>query len=153
VQDSEEKALANAREFMWMQGEFTGLAHPVWSAPSGYNSPTIRRAFVERANGRTKRVSGGGDTFEEKIANKRIIAGTPDQVIQGLKEIMRETRPGIFALWGNDGRVDHADSMRCIELLGREVLPALRDYAKELGLADPFEAEAPVSAAFAPTAS
>ena len=25
-----------------MQGEFTGLAHPVWSTPSGYGSPTAR---------------------------------------------------------------------------------------------------------------
>ncbi|MBV8704951.1 MAG: LLM class flavin-dependent oxidoreductase, partial [Acetobacteraceae bacterium] len=31
VQDNEEKALRNARQFMWMQGEFTGLAHPVWA--------------------------------------------------------------------------------------------------------------------------
>ena len=28
VQDTEEKALENARQFMWMQGEFTGLAQP-----------------------------------------------------------------------------------------------------------------------------
>ncbi len=39
VAETEEKALANARQFMWMQGEFTGLAHPVWSSPSGYFSP------------------------------------------------------------------------------------------------------------------
>ncbi len=41
VADTEEKALANARQFMWMQGEFTGLAHPVWSSPSGYFSPSL----------------------------------------------------------------------------------------------------------------
>src|SRR6267143_5456201 len=40
VAETEEKALANARQFMWMQGEFTGLAHPVWSTPSGYFSPS-----------------------------------------------------------------------------------------------------------------
>ena len=39
VSDSEEKAERNARQFLWMQGEFTGLAHPVWSSPSGYFSP------------------------------------------------------------------------------------------------------------------
>ena len=52
VAETEEKALANARQFMWMQGEFTGLAHPVWSTPSGYFSPSNRRAFVEYAVGR-----------------------------------------------------------------------------------------------------
>ena len=39
VSDNEEKAIENARQFRWMQGEFTGLAHPVWSTPSGYSSP------------------------------------------------------------------------------------------------------------------
>src|SRR5215472_4906707 len=46
VQDTEEKARQNARQFMWMQGEFTGLAHPVWANPSGYFSPSGRRGFV-----------------------------------------------------------------------------------------------------------
>src|SRR5580765_4250999 len=46
VSDNEEKAKKNARQFMWMQGEFTGLAHPVWSSPSGYFSPSQRRSFV-----------------------------------------------------------------------------------------------------------
>ena len=145
VADTEERALANAREFMWMQGEFTGLAHPVWSAPSGYNSPTIRRAFVERANGRAKRQSGGGETFEEKVQNLRIIAGTPAQVIPRIRTIMEATRPGIFAFWGNDGKVGHEDSMRCIELLGKEVMPAIREIARELDLKSPFEADSPVS--------
>ncbi len=47
VAETEEKALENARQFLWMQGEFTGLAHPVWSTPAGYYSPENRRAFVE----------------------------------------------------------------------------------------------------------
>jgi alkanesulfonate monooxygenase SsuD/methylene tetrahydromethanopterin reductase-like flavin-dependent oxidoreductase (luciferase family) len=153
VADTEERALANAREFMWMQGEFTGLAHPVWSAPSGYYSSSMRRAFVERANGRAKRQSGGGDTFEEKIENLRIIAGTPDQCVERLKVIMRETRPGIFAFWGNDGKVGHQDSMRCIQLLGQEVMPAVRDHAKELGLTSPFEVDSPVSLEFSTQAT
>ena len=53
VQDTEEKAEQMAREFTWMQGEFAGVAHPVWSAPSGYLAPARRRALVERVNGRT----------------------------------------------------------------------------------------------------
>ena len=53
VAETEEKALENARQFMWMQGEFTGLAHPVWSAPAGYGSPDYRRAFAEFSTGRS----------------------------------------------------------------------------------------------------
>ena len=58
VSDSEEKAEKNARQFLWMQGEFTGLAHPVWSNPSGYFSPTLRRNFVEFAVGRAENPRG-----------------------------------------------------------------------------------------------
>ena len=54
VAETEEKALKNAAQFRWMQGEFTGLAHPVWSTPSGYGSPENRRAFVEFASGRSR---------------------------------------------------------------------------------------------------
>jgi len=35
VSDNEEKAIENAKQFRWMQGEFTGLAHPVWSNAVG----------------------------------------------------------------------------------------------------------------------
>jgi len=48
VSDSEEKAEKNARQFLWMQGEFTGLAHPVWSNPSGYFSPGVSSSARQR---------------------------------------------------------------------------------------------------------
>ena len=35
--------------------------------------------------------------------------------------------------------------MSCIKALGEEVMPALRDIGKELGIEDPFEANTPVS--------
>src|SRR5216683_4816342 len=54
VQEDEEKALKNARQFMWMMGEFTGLQHPVWAAPSGYLGPWARRALAEVRVGRRK---------------------------------------------------------------------------------------------------
>ena len=40
--------------------------------------------------------------------------------------------------------------MRCIELMGKEVLPALREIGRELGLDDPFSIDAPVSLAQTP---
>ena len=79
-----------------------------------------------------------------------IIAGTPKQVIAKLRILLEETRPGIFAFWGNDGTVSHEDAKTCIRLLGTEVFPAVREIAKELGLQSPFETNQPVSAAFAP---
>ncbi len=47
-------------------------------------------------------------------------------------------------MWGNDGNVSNEDARTCIRLLGQEVMPAMREIGKELGLTDPFEAEAPV---------
>jgi alkanesulfonate monooxygenase SsuD/methylene tetrahydromethanopterin reductase-like flavin-dependent oxidoreductase (luciferase family) len=143
VAETEEKALEGGRQFMWMQGEFTGLGHPVWASPPGYGSPTTRR---QRLSGARRAAA----SFEQQLEDTTIIAGTPDQVIERLKFIMEATRPGIFALWGNDGKVNHEDSMTCIRLLGEEVLPAVRDIAKRLDLKDPFEANTPVSLAFTP---
>ncbi|MBM4440766.1 MAG: LLM class flavin-dependent oxidoreductase [Candidatus Rokubacteria bacterium] len=146
VAETEEKALENARQFMWMQGEFTGLAHPVWSSPSGYFSPSYRTAFVEYAVGR--RSNPRGAAFEDQIQNQQIIAGTPKTVIPKIRRLLEETRPSIMGFWANDGFVSNADTRTCIRLLGQEVLPAVREIGKELGLQSPFEAKAPVSWAF-----
>ncbi|MBV9835758.1 MAG: LLM class flavin-dependent oxidoreductase [Alphaproteobacteria bacterium] len=143
VAETEEKAVANARQFMWMQGEFTGLAHPVWSSPSGYFSPTQRRSFVEFATGRAVSPRGRPD-FQQQLNDMQIIAGTPKTVIPKLRRILEETRPGIMALWANDGTVSHEDSKTCIRLLGEEVLPALRETGAKLGLNSPFDNNAPV---------
>ena len=150
VDETEEKALKNARQFMWMQGEFTGLTHPVWAAPSGYLGEWARRPMAElRAGYRTKQRKSGDDRsdFEARIANGTLIAGNPKQVIEKLRIRLEETRCSILALWGNDGNIDHKDSLSYIRLMGQEVLPALREIAKSLGLDDPFDI--PVSRQYA----
>src|SRR6478752_2703807 len=143
VSDSEEKAEKNARQFLWMQGEFTGLAHPVWANPSGYFSPTLRRNFVEFAVGRAENPRGR-PTFEQQVADGRVFFGTPKTVIPKLRRVLEETRPSIYGIWGNDGKVSNEDARTCIRLLGQEVMPAMREIGKELGLKDPFETNAPV---------
>jgi alkanesulfonate monooxygenase SsuD/methylene tetrahydromethanopterin reductase-like flavin-dependent oxidoreductase (luciferase family) len=148
VADSEEKAERNAREFMWMRGEFTGLQHPVWGSPSGYGSRSNRKALVEIAAGRRPMIRPPSQN--QRRLEHTFVWGTPDQVVKQLKTVLENNRVGILALWGNDGRINHEDSKRCIELLGKEVLPEIREYSKELGLQDPFEAKAPVSLATSP---
>ena len=44
-----------------------------------------------------------------------------------------------YAVWTNDGSISHKDTMRCLELMGQEVLPALREIGTELELTDPFQ--------------
>jgi hypothetical protein len=53
-----------------------------------------------------------------------------------------------MGFWASDGFVSNEDTKTCIRLLGQEVLPALRDIGKELGLWSPFEANAPTSIHF-----
>ena len=147
VAETEEKAERNAREFMWMRGEFTGLAHPVWGSPTGYGSRGNRKSLIEIAAGRRPMVNP--PPLNQRRLEHTFVWGTPDQVTTQLKHVMENNRVGILALWGNDGKIDHEDSKTCIKLLGNEVLPALRDHAKTLGLNSPFEANAPVSLATA----
>ncbi len=150
VAETEEKALSNAREFMWMQGEFTGLLDPIWSAPSGYLGPWAHKGLAESRAGLRRKPGGGGPSFEKQLQMMLIIAGTPEQVVSKLRVILEETRPSILALWGNDGRVSHEDSKNCIRLMGAEVLPRLREIGKSLELLSPFELNTPVSFQFTP---
>jgi alkanesulfonate monooxygenase SsuD/methylene tetrahydromethanopterin reductase-like flavin-dependent oxidoreductase (luciferase family) len=149
VAETEEKAIENARQFMWMQGEFTGLAHPVWSSPAGYASPEFRRQFAESSTGRAVSLRAR-PPLEKQMEELMVIAGTPKQVIAKVRILLEETRPGILAFWGNDGTVSHEDAKTCIRLLGTEVFPAVREIAKELDLKSPFETNQPVSVKFLP---
>ena len=149
VAETEEKALRNAREFMWLTGDFTGGAPPEFTAPSGYLGPWARKDVArQHATGETARPP----SFEEQLAQMTIIAGTPQQVIEKLRVLVEQMRPSILSFWANDGKMGHEDSMTCIRLLGQEVMPAVREFGKELGLMDPFESNTPVSLAATPKA-
>ena len=84
---------------------------------------------------------GGLDSaaYAQILDYKHWIIGSPDTVIRNLREVLSEMRPGILAMWTNDGTISHEDSMRCLELMGQEVLPALREFGEELGLTDLFQ--------------
>ena len=56
----------------------------------------------------------------------------------------------LFRSWGNDGSVTHQDAKTCIRLMGQEVLPAVREMAKEFDLKSPFETNQPVSVDYMP---
>jgi alkanesulfonate monooxygenase SsuD/methylene tetrahydromethanopterin reductase-like flavin-dependent oxidoreductase (luciferase family) len=114
---------------------------PDYMSPPGYNSRDARfRKLSERI--RRDPLRGGGvdtATYEAILQANRIIAGSPDTVIEKLRTVLSAVRPGILGVWTNDGSISHEDSMRCLTLMGQEVLPALRDIAKDLELRDPFQ--------------
>lgn len=69
----------------------------------------------------------------------QIIVGTPKSVLPKIRLIMETLRPGIFGLFTIQGPVSVQDRLNNVRLMGQEVLPAMREYAKELGIKDPFE--------------
>ena len=123
--------MRNAREHMWMSGEFAGFGRPSWIAPTGYSSFEARsgRANFDKA----------ARSFEGQIERGTLVVGTPEQVIAKLRWWLEETRPGLLMLWPNDGRLDHERSLEAIRLMGEAVLPAVREIGRELGLHDGFE--------------
>ena len=56
-----------------------------------------------------------------------IIVGSPDTVIRRLSETIGQLNPGYMILIGSDGNIPHKDVMRSVELLGKEVVPALHE--------------------------
>ena len=138
VAETHEKAVEKAREHLWMSGEFAGLGRPEWMSPTGYSS------FAAR-NRRVAFQKEIGSKLDQQIASGTLIAGTPDDVVRKIRRWLEETRPGMLILWINDGRLAQDVSLETIRMMGTEVLPAVREHARELQLHDPFEIDEPVS--------
>ena len=68
-----------------------------------------------------------------------IITGTPKTVLKRIRFMLESLRPGIFGIWYHHGPMTFEDRKTCLRLLGQEVLPAMREIAKELDLPGPYE--------------
>ncbi len=77
--------------------------------------------------------------YPKAVQGLQIIAGTPKTVIPKLRKILEVLRPGVFGIFQSQGPVTFEDRMTSIRLLGQEVLPAVREISKELGILDPYE--------------
>jgi alkanesulfonate monooxygenase SsuD/methylene tetrahydromethanopterin reductase-like flavin-dependent oxidoreductase (luciferase family) len=80
-------------------------------------------------------------TYQKAQDGLQIIIGTPKSVLPKLRLIMEVLHPGIFGLFQAQGPLTLEQRMTSTRLLGQEVLPAMREIAKELGIVDPFERE------------
>ena len=70
----------------------------------------------------TKRMS-----YEEQQEINIVIVGNPETVTRKLAKVITELNPGYLHIYGNEGPMAHKDVMRSIELLGKEVIPALHE--------------------------
>lgn len=161
VADTPEKADEIGRSFVF-GGGLSAFASQNFASPPGYNSREAIQRLASSYGGRSfhginlKKLMGEESERAAKVPrdevrskllgayqrakdNMTVIVGTPDKVIEQAKVIMEVLRAGTVVLFSPMGDVSTQDRHRNIELLGAEVLPALRDYADELGLPSPFE--------------
>jgi len=154
VAETEERASELAHGFVY-GGGFGSFARAEWMFPPGYNSKEATRRlakqFTDPRTGAEILHFTPGEVDVQKIkANIEknyqssrdlglIIAGTPKTVINRLRYLLETLRPGILAFWYHHGPMSAQDRRTCLRLLGEEVVPAVREIAKELDLPGPFE--------------
>jgi hypothetical protein len=64
-------------------------------------------------------------TYEELVENYYIVADAPDAVADRFARVRQELGIGHLLLEAQESRMDHATTMRSIELMGKSVIPVL----------------------------
>ena len=122
--DTDEKAKEVGRNFMWTSAH-KGRGPREHNDPPGYQT---REAMALKAD---RQAMGGGFNdqvgYEDLLELDNIIVGSPDTVIRKLRMVIERLNPGYIHIYGNDGPMPQEDVLRSIELLGAEVIPALKE--------------------------
>ena len=122
VADTDEKAVEIGRNFMWTL-DHRDRGPREHNDPPGYQSREAIKVLRQRPG--VARYGGKKLTYEDFQGFNTIIVGSPKTVIRKLTEIMERLSPGYLLIYGHDGNMAHEDVMRSIELMGKEVIPAL----------------------------
>jgi alkanesulfonate monooxygenase SsuD/methylene tetrahydromethanopterin reductase-like flavin-dependent oxidoreductase (luciferase family) len=161
--ETEEKAQKLGRQFAFGGGQ-NAFSRPEHTLPPGNNSKSAIRRLASQPRGSWLGVSrdklmqqrsGANpdgvnyDEVRDKLTegyqraqeNLQTIVGTPKTVIPKVKTLLRVLRPGIFTFFSVQGQVSNEDRLTSIRLMAEEVMPAIKEYAKEIELVDPFERE------------
>ena len=143
VDETEELADQAGRKFI------QGPSNPFLAGNEGTQTPALQklpgltsRTRVLPTQAAATAARGGGvfsNSYEEQIESYQIVTGTPKTVIPKLRHVLEYLRPGSVFFWDGDGAMTHEDSMRSLRLMGEEVIPAVKEIAKELELDGPFE--------------
>ena len=160
VDETEELAETTGRKYV------QGPSNPFLAGNEGTVNPALvnlpgltsrRRVLPTQAVATAARGGGGGVAgvlgrpYEQQIADRTIICGTPKTVIPKIREVLEYVRPGSIFFWDGDGAMTHDDAMRSLRLMGEEVIPAVREIAKELDLPGPFEVDPTTNKPMEPT--
>ena len=139
------------------------FSRPEHTLPPGYNSRDAIRRLARMPSGgwvgvsseRLKQAQEGKSANEGKDYDEvrrklmaaydkaqkdyLMIVGSPKTVIERIKTILRLLRVSILTVFQVQGTVSNEDRRNSMRLFAQEVAPAIREYAKELDLPDPFQ--------------
>ncbi|MFZ2207843.1 MAG: LLM class flavin-dependent oxidoreductase [Porticoccaceae bacterium] len=168
--DTDEKAQELGRGFIYGGGQ-NAFSRPEHTLPPGYNSKAAIRMLANQPGGswlgvsKAKMMAGQEDSWDasayeglrqklikgyEKVQeNLQVVVGSPQTCIKKITDILGVIRPGVFTVFAVQGTVGDKDRLRSVELLGKEVLPAVRAFGKQQELLGPFD-RAPGSVKLAP---
>ena len=147
VDETEELAEATGRKFI------QGPSNPFLAGNEGTVNPALvnlpgltsrKRVLPTQAVATANRGGAAavlGRPYEQQIKDRTIICGTPKTVIPKIREVLEYVRPGSIFFWDGDGSMTHDDAMRSLRLMGEEVIPAVKEIGKELGLTGSFEVD------------
>ena len=128
VSDTDEQAYEDGKHFYWQLGTSFGLSPLHWQTPPGYRSRAAAESKLEAARDSVRAAGGAILSYEEAQATYQVVTGNPDTVIKRLKDIIDVTDPAHLVIWGREGHMPHETAMRSIDLMGQEVIPALKEY-------------------------
>ncbi|MBI3245199.1 MAG: LLM class flavin-dependent oxidoreductase [Deltaproteobacteria bacterium] len=171
VAETEEKAQELGKGFVYGGGQ-NAFSRPEFTLPPGYNSKGAVRMLARQPGGSWLGVSPDklrqaqaeeedevidydevrrklASSFQKAQRNYQVICGTPKSVLPKIKMLLQVLRPGIFIFFNVQGTVSNQDRMTSMRLLAEEVSPAVREYAKDLDLPDPYEKEPGIVKAYA----
>ena len=121
VNDTDEKAQEEGRHFLWRMGHPLRGPQEYW-APAGYVSRIAAMMTTKRRPRPLNQLS-----YQELQDAYHLIVGSPKTVIAKLRHIKDRLGIGALLLEAQAGQMSHQATMRSIELLGREVIPALKE--------------------------
>jgi alkanesulfonate monooxygenase SsuD/methylene tetrahydromethanopterin reductase-like flavin-dependent oxidoreductase (luciferase family) len=130
VADTDEEAYEQGRHFFWQLGTSFGIAPRHWLQPPGYVSREAKQSKREQVRAHAVNVTPGGQpqSYEGAHATYQIVSGNPDTVIRKLQHVIDVVDPGTMVFWGREGLMSHESAMRGIDLMAKEVIPAVKAY-------------------------
>ena len=124
--DTDEKAQEIGRTYMWNDVHmFKGPQEH--NDPPGYRSRAGIEVLRAQPGGAGLRYGGQRKTYENLQEWGSIVVGNPDTCIAKLADLIDGVNPGYVSIYGLEGDMPHEDVMRSVQLIGTEIIPALKE--------------------------